>query len=280
MKTLNITSKLSCDELLKTVPKSDQFDQLIKEDTVVLLNGEPVALYLNTPKGLLTNMRKIAKTTKFAKSVRTWGLPTQSSVFGSLPRNPLRNDRCRYSKKTSEEKQNFVDAFAFGNYVGEVYKKYLPEAFKLNAEIIDASVEDSWRPTEMPFTTCNFNVNHAIKHHRDTGNFKGVFSNVLILKEGVSGGRLVFPELRIAFEQSDGALGIFDGQKWMHGVTPIFQTEPQGYRASIVFYALEGMKKCYPYKAELQRFSEIKTKRAIQRAKGNPVLKKMVKREA
>lgn len=278
MKTLNIEQTVSCDSLLKTIPTQEQFDILIKEDTVICHRSEPVALYINTPKSMLGAMRKIAKTTKFAKTARTWGLPTQSSVFGALPRNPLRNDRCRFSKQTSEEKENFVHAFEFGEYVSDVYKKHLPEAFGVNEKLIKENVNESWLPTDIPFTTCNFNINHAIKHHRDTGNFKGVFSNVLILKEGLSGGFLVFPELRIAFEQADGALGVFDGQRWMHGVMPIFQTEPNGYRASIVFYALEQMKKCYPYKAELARFSEVKTKRAVQRAKGNPVLKKMVKR--
>jgi hypothetical protein len=188
----------------------------------------------------------------------------------------LRNDKCRFSKQTQEERKNFLDSFAFANHVAETYKAHLPDAYEFNRRVIAENINADWLPNDSPFTTCNFNINHAIKHHRDTGNFKNIFSNVLILKEGVIGGYLVFPELGIAFEQSDGALGIFDGQKWMHGVMPLSKVSKGGYRASIVFYALDGMKKCYPYKAEAERFAKIKTTRAQQRATGNAALRKMV----
>lgn len=278
MKTIEVKQLGNFDSLLKTIPTESHYDTVIKEDTVIKVCGKSIGVYVNIDKALLGGMRRVARDTKFTKTQRTWGLPTQSSVFGALPRNPLRNDRCRFSKQTNDERKNFAESFAFGEKVGELYKMYLPEEYEQNDKLIRENIDESWLPSGVPFTTCNFNVNHAIKYHRDTGNFKGVFSNVLILKEGVTGGLLVFPELKIAFEQSDGALGIFDGQKWIHGVTPIIQTKKTGYRASIVFYALEGMKKCYPYKAELQRFSQIKTKRALERAKGNPSLKAMVKK--
>jgi hypothetical protein len=278
MKEINIKKQTQADCLLKQIPKQTEFDEIIKEDTKILFNGEPVAIYINVPKHLLVGMRAIAKNTKFQKTQRTWGLPTQSSVFGALPRNPLRHDRCRFSGQSVLEKENFANAFEFGQHVGQLYAQHLPEAYRINKDLVEQNIHADWLPTEQPFTTCNFNINHAIKHHRDTGNFKNVFSNVLILKEGILGGLLVFPELRIAFEQSDGALGIFDGQRWMHGVTPITRIEKTGYRASIVFYALDGMRHCYPYKAEAQRFAKVKTTRATQRAKGNPVLKTMIKK--
>lgn len=276
MKQIEITKIINCESLLRTIPTADQFDTLVSEDCTIFYQGKPVALYVNTPKGLLGKMRQIAKTTKFAKTARTWGLPTQSSVFGSLPRNPLRNDKCRFSKQTQEERKNFIDSFAFANHVAKVYRQHLPEAYEFNRRVITENISADWLPNDSPFTTCNFNINHAIKHHRDTGNFKNIFSNVLILKEGVVGGYLVFPELKIALEQSDGALGIFDGQKWMHGVTPLSRIAKNGYRASIVFYALDGMKKCYPYKEEAERFAKVKTTRAQQRATGNAALRKMV----
>jgi hypothetical protein len=152
----------------------------------------------------------------------------------------------------------------------------LPEAYDYNLKRIRESVHADWRPTNTPFTTCNFNVNHAIKYHRDSGNFKGVFSNVLILKDGIAGGQLVFPELGIAFEQADGALGIFDGQKWIHGVTALQKTKPNGYRASIVYYALSGMKDCYPYKEEVARYKKIRVVKEDDAALGNPKLRSQI----
>ncbi len=57
----------------------------------------------------------------------------------------------------------------------------------------------------------------------DTGNFKGVYSNVMILKRGVGGGGLVCPEFDLAFAQDGRALILFDGESVIHGVGPIKQ---------------------------------------------------------
>ena len=47
---------------------------------------------------------------------------------------------------------------------------------------------------------------------------------------------------------------------------PIFQTKEDPYRASIVYYSLEQMKHCYPYKMEVERLQRVSTERAIKRA--------------
>ena len=181
----------------------------------------------------------------------------------------MRVDFCRFSVSSKNEHKYFETSFKFAEYIDELYKAHLPEAREFNQEAIASTVHSDWRVNDTPFTTCNFNVNHAIKYHRDSGNFKDVFSNVLILKSGITGGELVFPEFGVAFEQSDCALGIFDGQHWVHGVMPIERQKADSYRASIVFYALAGMKNCYPYKAELERFKTKRTERKATHA-GKP----------
>jgi hypothetical protein len=229
---------------------------------------------LNLAASEIAAMRRVARSTKFSAGGRVRrGLPTQSSVFGSLPRNALRTDFCRFSQQSSKERENFASAFNYSERIAAIYKEHLPEAYEYNLKLLRENVHADWRPNETPFTTCNFNINHAIKYHRDNGNFRGVFSNVLILKDGVAGGQLVFPELGIAFEQADGALGIFDGQKWIHGVTNLQKKRPDGYRASIVYYALSGMKNCYPYKEETARFKKLRVKKEEERAGGNQKLK-------
>ena len=65
--------------------------------------------------------------------------------------------------------------------------------------------------------------------------------------------------------QDDGYLSIFDGQKEIHGVMPISQIETNPYRASIVYYSLEQMKHCYPYKEELARLQKKASERALKR---------------
>lgn len=275
METIELKQITNADKLLRTTPPDDHGARVISKASKLTINGECVGIYLNISASEVSAMRKVARSTKFAKSSRSGkGLPTQSSVFGALPRTPHRTDFCRFSQQSTKEQNNFASAFNYSERIAEIYKEHLPEAYEYNLKLLREGVHADWRPNDTPFTTCNFNINHAIKYHRDNGNFKGVFSNVLILKDGVTGGQLVFPELGIAFEQADGALGIFDGQKWIHGVTALQKTNPNGYRASIVYYALSGMKNCYPYKEETARFKKLRVEKEEQRAKGNPNLRK------
>ena len=126
-------------------------------------------------------------------------------------------------------------------------------------------MNDDYRLIDTPYTTANINVNHAIKYHKDSGNIKESFSNVLILKEHCTGGELVLPDYRIALKQSDGALCIFSGQKEIHGVMPIKPYKKDFYRASIVYYTLAQLEHCYPYKQEVTRLNLKKRERALKR---------------
>lgn len=275
METIILPPPINVDELIKTIPQRNHYSKLICENTRLILGGKVIAIYVKLPKSACVEMRNIAKNTKFTSTARLHGLPTQSTIYGSLPRTPMRVDYCRFSASSKKESKYFETSFKFSEYIDQLYSEHLPDAREFNRQAIDSTVHADWRVNETPFTTCNFNVNHAIKYHRDSGNFKDVFSNVLILKSGITGGELVFPEFGVAFEQSDCALGIFDGQHWMHGVMPIEKQRADSYRASIVFYALAGMRNCYPYKAELERFKAKRTVREEQRVKGNPHLKKL-----
>lgn len=275
LETVEVSLHGDCSHLLKRHADAAHFDRRITRSSRLVLNGETVGVYINIPRALLVDMRRVVRETKPVQSFRTNGVPTQSSVFGSLPRHAIRNDFCRFSEKSRKEPEHFVVAFEFANYVAKLYRKELPEAYARNLQLIRENVHPDWLPGDHPFTTCNFNINHAIRYHRDTGNFRNVFSNVLILKEGIEGGELVFSEFRIALAQDDGALGIFDGQKWVHGVLPIARKKPDGYRASIVFYALDSMRHCYPYAEEITRYQSVRTHREKERALNNPALRKM-----
>lgn len=268
MKPYELTKKQSCEHLLKTIPSSKHYEQLIDEDTLFVQNGEPVGLYLKIKSEQLQQLREAVRSTKYVKTYRVRkALPTQSSVFGSLPRVPLRNDYCRFSNQTKKEPVNANTLFAFADVLAEVYKKYLPKNYENDLRLVNSNIDSSYLVSDnLPFTTANINVNHAIKYHRDTGNFKTALSNVLILRSGVTGGELVFPEYGFALSQKDSYLAIFNGQKEIHGVMPIKATSDSFYRASIVYYTLENMKHCYPYKEELKRLQNIATLRARKRA--------------
>ncbi|QDP61348.1 MAG: hypothetical protein Unbinned3904contig1002_30 [Prokaryotic dsDNA virus sp.] len=266
MKKYKLTKYKDNKDLIKTTPKEEHFDTVIKEDTAFYLDGECIGIYVNIDKKLLSYVRECVKDTKYVETYRTNALPTKSSVFGALPRVALRNDFCRFSNKTIEEKQNFNKLFTFQNTLCEIYKKYLPELYNYDLSKARELIDDDYRLVDTPYTTANINVNHAIKYHTDSGNIKGSFSNVLILKEYCTGGELVLPDYRIALEQSDGALCIFRGQEEIHGVMPLKPYKENFYRASIVYYTLAQLHHCYPYKEEVTRLNIKKRERAVKRS--------------
>ena len=266
MKRFNLTKYQDSTGLLNTTPQKNQFDKVIKEDTAFYLGGDCIGIYVNVDKKLLSYVREAVKETKYVETYRANTLPTKSSVFGALPRVALRNDFCRFSNKTSEEKNNTNKLFTFQKTLCDIYKKHLPELYEYDLQKARETVNDDYRLIDTPYTTANINVNHAIKYHKDSGNIKGSYSNVLILKEHCTGGELVLPDYRIALEQADGALCIFSGQKEIHGVMPINPHKENFYRASIVYYTLAQLKHCYPYKEEVSRLNIKKRERAVKRS--------------
>jgi len=276
MKVFNLEKIKNCENLVKQIPKKADYNILINENTIFYKNGNPVGLYIKIENNFINEVRKAVVLTKYAKGSRTRGIPTQSSVFGSLPRIARRNDFCRFSAQTKSEKLNAQRLFSFMPILTDIYKKYLPMQYERDLNVINENVSSDYMLKEnQPFTTANINVNHAIKYHKDTGNFRGNLSNVLILKSGIIGGELVFPEYGFALAQDDKYLAIFDGQNEIHGVMPIMKVSEKPYRASIVYYTLENMKHCYPFKMEVERLQKLSTERAIKRAQNiNPITKK------
>jgi len=268
MKTFELTKLRNCENLIKQTPTKNDYNLVINEDTLFTKNGVNVGLYIKIDNKELQGIRSASLKTKYVKTYRTRkALPTQSSVFGSLPRIPLRNDYCRFSAQTKNEKNNANILFSFLPYLTEIYKTYLPTQHEHDLKVIQENVNSDYLIKEKtPFTTANINVNHAIKYHKDTGNFRNNLSNVLILRDGIVGGELVFPEYGFALSQEDGYLAIFDGQSEIHGVMPIIKTKENPYRASIVYYTLENMKHCYPFKMEVSRLQNLASVRANNRA--------------
>jgi len=267
MKNFELKKIKDCSGLIKQTPKKEDYNLVINEDTAFTKDGKVVGIYIKIKNELINEIRKAAVETKYAKTSRTRGASTQSSVFGSLPRIAMRNDYCRFSAHTKNETKNACRLFSFMEVLTDIYKQHLPQQYEHDTKVISENVNpDYLLKKDKPFATANINVNHAIKYHRDTGNFRGNLSNVLILKDGIIGGQLVFPEYGFALAQEDSYLAIFDGQSEIHGVMPIIKTKENPYRASIVYYTLENMKHCYPFKMEVERLQKVATERAQKRA--------------
>jgi len=86
-------------------------------------------------------------------------------------------------------------------------------------------------------------INNSVQHsyHYDRGNFKNTMSAMIVLKHKSTGGWLNLPALGVTLATEDSCIVFFDGQKILHGVTPIVNRYTSSKRFSIVWYTLAKM---------------------------------------
>jgi hypothetical protein len=229
-------------------------------------SGELVLGYYKAPKEIYLLAKEICKNTKPTKSTRTsHGVPQLSTVYGPLPRIAIREDYCRFSNKSKEERVNYTKAIKLNEMLAAFYESKHPNLYGKALEKVKNEINEDYFTAKTPWTNVNINLNQVIKYHCDKGNNPEDLSNVLIVKEGVDGGFLDCPELGLTLHQGDGWLCFFRGQEVLHGVTPCTFKNKTAFRCSIVNYTLKNLKHCYPYDQELKRLKEVKSKQAINK---------------
>lgn len=268
MKTITLKSVQIDDGcyLRRSAERAD-YDMLIDEDCIILADNSDslfpdnnvIGIYIRMTEESVCAIREMLGRAPTNRGERSNGLPTEASIFGSLPRANHRNAACRFSAHTLQAYGMFERVLNFAREIDRLYALYMPGIHAAHLRMVQNEVPADWTMSSTPFTTFNLNMNIAIKYHRDTGNFRGFLSNVLILQSDIAGGELVFPEFRFAFSQQDRFLGIFNGQRWIHGCTRITRGSNASYRCSAVFYALEAMKYCYPFAAEFEHVKQWRT---------------------
>lgn len=244
------------------------FNRLIKDDTLIMENGEPVILYMALPKEETKFLRQAVKNIKYEKSTRTNGVKTESRIFGFNPRNPIRKNFC--SRTSLAEKFPTEDNVicSYGEHLAKIYQQYFPKVYARHTAIVEEKVLPEWKICNSPFTSGIVNKNNPLKYHFDSGNFSEVLSNMVVFKRDIGGGMLAVPEFDIGLECADNTLVIFDGQKILHGVTPIEKQSVNGYRYSVVYYSLKQMWNCLPLGEELAKIRNSRTQREKRRAAG------------
>ena len=272
MRTSVIEKVKVYDDTLRVVPKLKPSSKMLQPDVMYTdSNGRPLLYYTNVSHWPETkDLVKACLTTKPLKSTRTTGAKTQSTVFGFMPRNALRQNYCNQTISTRREKENWAKLVQFAkNKVMPVYLEnfYLDVETKTQEQILE-----EWKISDTIFTTISINFNQLIKTHVDSFNTKGSLSNVLILKDSASGGELYLPEYDAFVPQNHGDLTIFRGEEIIHGVCKCDLRK--GFRASLVFYQLEQLKHCYPYLEEIKTAQEWYDKSVKRRLEKRMELKK------
>lgn len=260
-------------KLLREPVKSDPSFQKFSEPGVFCVAGVPKIIYGKMDCDLTPALAAISSI-KFMQEVRTIHTSAISSkhrvkqgkaaglgesrIFGFRPPVGYAANYCGPCSATLEFPKQFKALVELGNQVAAKYKAICPDEFA-RQELLAREVRPEWRIPGTPFTSGIVNRNNSLRYHYDKGNIEDCMSCMIVFRKDCQGGMLSVPEFGAEFLLEDGAFFFFDGQKILHGVTPMY-VGSFGYRYSVVFYALKKMMECGTLEQELQRARTSKTR--------------------
>lgn len=278
MRIIEIKPKvLELSQFKKRTALDSDAEQLINYDCLITENGIPRILYVKL-KNDTDAMRWAVKNIKYTTGVRSRGLKSQSAIFGYRPKVTMRQDFCSSTSMINNFPKQHYFITEYAKNLTQYYKQYFPDIFKIHENIVNEKILGEWTIDGTPFTSGIVNKDNPLKYHHDSGNFKGVLSNMVAFKKGMKGGRLVFPEYNIKFEIDDNTLSVFDGQSILHGVTNFEKENEDAYRYTIVYYSLEQMWRCDSINEEINRIRKKKKEREFKRLDPEH-LKTLIKRK-
>jgi hypothetical protein len=270
MKILEVQHKpINVKEYKSRYAVESDAELLIKDDTLIVEDGKPILLYKKINWCDTKPLLEACKSVKYSAETRLpkkgmKPIKTRSAIFGYKPRVPLRQDFCSATAMAVNHPQEHSIVTTFAENLTDIYKEYFPDTYALHQQKME-SVRKEWVIPNSVFTSGIINKNNPLQYHHDTGNFKGVLSNMVAFKNGVAGGRLVLPEYNLKLEIADNTITIFDGQSIVHGVTPIKKYKEDSYRYTLVYYSLEQMWNCSTIKEEVLRIRQLKKEREFKR---------------
>lgn len=255
---------LDYDAFVKRSAVDTDYDVLISHaPTLFTFDGEPIGLYAKAPPSA-ARLPAMLRDVRYDESTRSAGLKTRSRVFGFQPRVAMRRDFCTSTSLTYTNPEVNTALCEVGKDITEIYKTFFPEILKRHAAMTKRVLSE-WTMPGTVFTSGIVNKNNPLKYHYDAGNFQNVSSCMLGFRHGIKGGYLCMPEYGMALEIADQSLTVFDGQKILHGVTPITAVARDATRFTVVYYSLKGMWRCEPLTQEIARIRAVKLKRELKR---------------
>jgi hypothetical protein len=174
---------------------------------------------------------------------RELGTSQMSAILGSTPARPQMGRPYPNISILHRDKkaQTFIKSmWASCLEAEQIIKDLTPHLYKKQTELFE-DVKKKWRFGNM-YTSSISNFNIAAPFHRDTGNIVGTVNIILTKRNNSKGGCLNVPDYNATFEQADNSMLVYPAWKNIHGVTPIQPTSPDGYRNSLIFYALKAFK--------------------------------------
>lgn len=243
----------------------DDCSELIDEDCIVMVDDRIVLVYIRKVEEDVSGFVSALGRVNYSKNYRSNGMLTTSRIFGYAPRNTVRNHPCRAAGLAAEQPDESSIVQRFAEVAKKYYERHNPELASIHMDMTETNVRPEYRIGSTMFTSGIINHNNPLKYHFDAGNYKNVWSAMFAFKKNIEGGYLALPELDICLKCTEGSLTLFDGQSYIHGVTPIRRLSEDAVRYTVVFYSLQQMWNCEMPKDEIsiirQKRSEVEAKK-------------------
>jgi hypothetical protein len=173
---------------------------------------------------------------------RTRAMPVHSGIMGAMdpvPNRPV----CRLTAFTREHVEAWTGTFPLLRRIAAQFAAHVPDRFAAQKARAEQTHHD-WVVPGTPFTTITINNTYATGVHTDAGDLDEGFSCIAVGRAGhFSGGRLVFPEYRVAVDMQHGDLLLMDAHEW-HGNTRLTKHSEDAERVSVVAYYRTQMAAC------------------------------------
>ena len=217
---------------------------------------EPVLLVDRFPGDLATYRRAVlAYPLNF--TIRSGGIANHSRTFGYLGRQYLlRRAYCGACDGASLAPQAHATICDAAAALHRLQAARLPDQAAADMEAAQVVLPD-WRLTDSPFTSGVVNRNSPLPYHVDGNNLQA-WSAMVSLRRGTRQGWLHLPQYGLHVATRDGDVTMFPGWRLVHGVTPI-QRHGDGYRFTVVYYPVKGLRQCLPADQEVQHAQQTRT---------------------
>tara|TARA_R110000823_G_scaffold30369_2_gene87185 strand:- start:221 stop:988 length:768 start_codon:yes stop_codon:yes gene_type:complete len=248
---------------LKAVENNYKFGQKppnnspqLSEDSMIFENDELIGFYTRQVPERLRQFVDIAdkelRSERVPKSVmkRASGLRGDgdvlqySCIIGSIPPKPImrRNYASRSSVHSVESAQIFIKAMTLaGLESAKIIKEIAPSLYENHKKAVYENVSEEWRFADI-FTSSISNCNIAASIHQDNLNVKPAVNVIITKRLNAKGGNLYLPDYDLTVDSIDNSMLVYPAWRNKHGVTEIVPTHHNGYRNSLVWYALNAFK--------------------------------------
>ncbi len=170
---------------------------------------------------------------------------SQSNIIGfydKADRNLGRGaPKCRLTAFTAKEFDKWQECVPYFQYADACFRVLVPDRHKAQW---NRAHESEFVVPETSFSTITINYNWRTALHKDDGDYKDGFGNLMVLEEGkYDGGYTGFPRYGVCVDVRMGDFLAMDVHDW-HANTPLKGITKDYTRLSVVCYLRENMNRC------------------------------------